>query len=97
MNNIQSLRDSLFETLQRLKAGTIDVDRAKAVNETAQVIINSVKVEIDHMRIAGGSCGFVEINAPALGTKAVEVKTGNGVKTVTQLPAGGTITRHKMT
>lgn len=96
MNNIQSLRDSLFETLQQLKAGTIDVDRAKAVNETAQVIINTVKVEIEHMRIAGGSCGFVEINAPELDTNVVEVKTGTGVKTVTKLPNGGTVTRHKM-
>jgi hypothetical protein len=93
MNNIEGLRDTLFETLNRLKAGTIDVDRAKAVNETAQVIINTVKIEIDHMRIAGGQSGFV---ASADAPREQVTQTAHGTKTVTLQPTGGTVTRHKL-
>lgn len=72
-NNIDELRGALFDTLRDLRAGKIDVDRAKAVNETAQVLINSVKAEIDHMRIAGGKSAFVCIEAVT--EEAVDVGT----------------------
>lgn len=43
-NNINTLRDTLFDTLRALRDrdNPIEIDRAKAINETAQVIINSV-------------------------------------------------------
>lgn len=95
MNNIGGLRATLFETLNLLKSGKIDVDRAKAVNETAQVIINTVKVEIDHMRIAGGQSGFVA-GVEKYPEQITKTNTATGTKIVTTLPAGNTITRHKL-
>lgn len=62
-NNIDELRGVLFETLRDLRAGKIEVDRAKAVNETAQVLINSLKAEADIHRYAGGKSSFVCIEA----------------------------------
>lgn len=49
-NNITELRGILFNTLRGLENKSIDIDRAKAISETAQVIINSAKVEADHAR-----------------------------------------------
>ncbi len=51
-NDINTLRDALFETLRGLRAreNPIETERARAINETAQTIINSAKLEIDHMR-----------------------------------------------
>ena len=59
-NDIDSLRAHLFDTIADLRAGTLDVDRAKVIAEVAQVVINSAKVECDHMRIANtDGTGFI--------------------------------------
>lgn len=54
-NNITTLRDVLFNTLTALndKDNPMDIDRAKAVSEVAQVIINSAKVEVEHAKHTG--------------------------------------------
>lgn len=65
MKNIEALRDHLFNTLQALTDDNkpMEIERAKAVAEIAQVIINSAKVEVEHLKVAGGKgTGF--INAP---------------------------------
>ena len=50
-NKIEDLRNHLFETLEKLKDGDMDVETAKAVSGVAQTIINSAKVEIDYLRV----------------------------------------------
>lgn len=56
-NKINDLRDHLFEIIERLKENnpedSIDLDKAKQISDTAQVIINSVKVEVDFMKVTG--------------------------------------------
>ena len=67
---IETLRDHLFDALDALKAGSMDVDHAKAVSDIAQTIINSAKVEVEFMRARGSdrSTGFVpELPAPQPG------------------------------
>lgn len=96
-NDITELRSALFDTLRDLKAGKIDLDCAKAINETAQTIINTAKVEVDHMRVTGGYSSFIAgADKPALipGQTQTTV-TQSGMKTVTQLP-GATVTQHRM-
>ncbi|WP_017918073.1 hypothetical protein [Burkholderia gladioli] len=64
-NSIETLRQHLFATLDSLTDGEkpMEIERAKAVAEVAQVIINSAKVEVEHLKVAGGKgTGF--INAP---------------------------------
>lgn len=62
-NTIEDLRNELFATLRGLnnKSDPMDIERAKAVAEIGQVIINSAKVEVDHMRVTGAKgTGFIE-------------------------------------
>lgn len=47
---INDLREALFETLQAVKSGEMDIERAKAVTEVGQTIINTAKIEIDYIR-----------------------------------------------
>lgn len=56
-NNIMELRDILFDTIRQLKDkdAPLDIERAKAINETAQVIINTAKVEVDYAKATGNS------------------------------------------
>ena len=38
----------------------MDIDRARAVSDLAQTIINTAKVEVDYVRVAGGKgSGFI--------------------------------------
>lgn len=53
-NKIQDLRDHLFETIEMLKEGDIDIERAEAITKVAQVIVNSAKVEVDYLNTIGG-------------------------------------------
>ena len=97
-NTISTLYDALFETLQAARAGTMDIERVKAINDTAQTIVNAAKVEVDHMRVTGGAgSGFIAASGDKLllPGRIVSEPTAHGTKTVTTLANGATITRHK--
>jgi len=57
MNNkqdITALRTTLFEVLQGVRDKSINIEEAKAVNEIAQTIINSAKIEVEHLKVYQG-------------------------------------------
>lgn len=62
---ISDLREALFETLQGVKSGEMPIDRAKAVVEVGQAIINTAKVEVDYIRATGGDAQSKFIESPA--------------------------------
>lgn len=92
-NDINALRSILFETLREVKAGSMDIDRAKAINETGRTIIDTAKAEVDYMRVTGSNSGTDFIPAtsrPALPASGAE-PTAHGEKTVR-----GNVTTHRM-
>lgn len=59
--SITDLRDTLFATLEGVKNGTLDIDKARAVNEVAKTIVDTAKVEIDYARVVGkANSPFIE-------------------------------------
>ena len=60
-NKIEDLRNHLFATLEALldEEKPMEIDRAKAVADVAQVIVNSAKVEVDFLRATDRSQGSV--------------------------------------
>jgi len=59
-NSLEELRSHLFDVIERLKEGNdpdadpkdcIDIERAKAINNTASAIIHSAKVELDAFKL----------------------------------------------
>ena len=52
-NTITGLRTIMFDTLRGLGNKTVDVEQAKAISNLSQVIINSVKAEIDFAKVTG--------------------------------------------
>lgn len=63
-DNIGTLREQLFETMRELRSGKIDVEKAKAISELGQTIINSAKVEVDYAKVTGSKgSGFLEKQA----------------------------------
>lgn len=51
MKTINNLREKLFETMEKLESGQIDVAKAKTINEVAQTIINTAKIEHDYLKL----------------------------------------------
>ncbi len=88
-NDIKGLRDIMFDTLRGVKDGSIKIETAKAINDTAQTIINSAKVEVEFLKATGSpaSTGFIgggdnkmkEITNTPTGTKVVEKDPATGI------------------
>ena len=49
-NKIQDLRNHLFETLEMLKDGDIDINRAYAIADVSRAIIDTAKVEVQYLK-----------------------------------------------
>jgi len=56
-NKIEDLRNHLFATLEALQDDEkpMEIDRAKAIADVAQVIVNSAKIEVEYIRATGGN------------------------------------------
>jgi hypothetical protein len=76
-NNIDDLRTHLFDALRGLKNNSVTVEKAKAMSEVAQVIINSAKVEVEYIKSSKSKgSGFLDaVPSPAL---------PNGITSITQ-------------
>jgi hypothetical protein len=53
-NKLGDLRDHLFESIEMLKSGDMEIDKAQAINGLAQTLVASAKVEVDYIRQVGG-------------------------------------------
>ncbi|MES2636656.1 MAG: hypothetical protein V4605_04965 [Pseudomonadota bacterium] len=87
MNNINTLREHLFETLKGVKDGTIDLEKAKCMGEISQVIVNTAKIEVDYLRAnGGGKADFMNVDPNKQITQTpMGIKTVNGASTVHQI------------
>ncbi|CAH1387062.1 hypothetical protein [Candidatus Nitrotoga sp. M5] len=56
-NNADALYSAIFDTLAQLKnkEAPMDIDRAKAVAGVVQTAINLAKVEVEYLKVQGGS------------------------------------------
>lgn len=56
-NKINDLRNHLFEVIEMLKDdedNSMTIDKAKAIVDVSQAIINTAKVEVDYIRATDG-------------------------------------------
>lgn len=90
-HTIDELRDILFDSLQAVKDGTMPLDRAKSVVELSQTVINSAKVEVDHLRVTGEN-GYSQFLTPSEDDEPESLPAPNpaqtDVKPTPELPNG---------
>lgn len=85
---IADLRAHLFGALRGLSDKSMDIDRAKAIADVSQTIINSAKVEVEHIKVAGGSgSGFI------LAPKTTALPDGTSV---VRASPGVRVTQHRL-
>lgn len=54
-HNIGDLRGHLFDAIEQLKSGAMDVKTAQAVAQLGDVVVQSAKVEVEFMKLAGNT------------------------------------------
>lgn len=104
MNTIADLRRHLFSALEGLTDVTtpIPVERAKAIADVAQVVINSAKVEVEFIKATKGKgTGFIvdsPTEAPALPEAGPAGEKGSSPPSWPSVPVNGilSITQHVM-
>lgn len=52
--NITHLRTALFDALDGIKSGALDIDKARAINDLAKTITDTARVEVEYLRASGG-------------------------------------------
>jgi len=66
-NKIEDLRDHLFEIIEILQDNDMELDKAKAIADIPQVIVNSAKVEVDFIKVVhGNGSGFIPLDKRAI-------------------------------
>jgi hypothetical protein len=53
--SLSDLRAALFETLESVKNGSMELDKARAINEIGKTLIDSAKVEVQYLEAIGGT------------------------------------------
>jgi len=63
---IADLRETLFATMYALRDGSMDVDKARQINEVARTLVETAKVEVDYLRVTeGDKAPFLQTPEPA--------------------------------
>jgi len=61
-NKMEDLRNHLFETLERLKDGDMEIETAKAIVDVSKVLVDSARVEVAFQKHVGGiGSDFIEM------------------------------------
>jgi hypothetical protein len=63
-NDVSALRGLLFDTLRDLrdKEKPMEVDRARAISDVAKVLVDSARVEVEHMKLTNSNgSGFIPL------------------------------------
>jgi len=100
MNDINTLRNYMFDTMDAIRSGSMKAQEANAMAGAAQTIINSLKVEIEARRLAGTKqlAPFLqetEVSSLSPEEIALEAKELDALLP-RDLPAGRSVTRHYM-
>jgi len=79
---LNDLRTALFETLAAVKDGSMDLDKARAVNEIGRTLIETAKVEVDYLKTTGGGeSTFIDT---AIGADNLPAGLPNGIAAITR-------------
>jgi hypothetical protein len=87
MKTITDLRESLFQALEGVRSGTLDLDKARAINDISKTIVETAKVEVAYINVVGeGESSFLpkQKRQPTLPS----TPPGNGIGSAVQQLTG---------
>jgi hypothetical protein len=51
--NIDDLRERLFKTIDDVRSGSMEPDRARVVGQLAKVVVDSARAEVEFLKLSG--------------------------------------------
>jgi hypothetical protein len=82
---IDELREMLFQTMEDLKAGRIDIETARCTANLGQVIVNSAVAEVKFLKDNGGSgTGFMAKGEVVKNAASVKQISGKREETLSE-------------
>lgn len=92
--SIDALREALFAAIEGVRAGTLDIDKARAINDLGKTLIDSARVEVQYLEATGG--GESTFLDSAIGARNLPPGLPGGPAPAT--PGNGIvgITRHRL-
>lgn len=52
--DIEALRAHLFAAIEGVKSNTLDLDKARAINELGKTLVDTARVEVEFIKITDG-------------------------------------------
>ena len=82
---VDELRERLFAAIDAVKTGAISCDQARQISDLAQVVVNSAKVEVEHLRLVDGARSkFLPAPDPDLADRTPKATWPPGITGVTR-------------
>jgi hypothetical protein len=53
-DNLQGLRTHIFDAIRSVRDGTLDLDRARVINDLCKTANDTARTEVDFLRTTGG-------------------------------------------
>lgn len=82
--NIDTIRAELFATLQAVKEGSIELDRARAINDMSKTFVDLAKVEVAYIHATQGEVRSDFIQPAKPSSHALPAEQMNGIKSITR-------------
>lgn len=83
-HDISALRAHLFDAIAGVKAGSLDLDKARAVNELGKTLVDSAKVEEDYIRATNGGSTSTFLEPPVRQDITDPAALPSGVERITR-------------
>lgn len=74
MNDVNALRQHLFDAIEGVKSQSMSIEQAKAIADISQVVINSAKVEVEYAKATGGNEATAFLSPPKPGVTVHRLK-----------------------
>lgn len=81
--NLDDLRATLFATIDAVKSGQMELDKARAINEIGKTIVDTAKVEVDYIRAVDGEAKSSFIPAGPAAPRLPSSPPQNGIDAMT--------------
>lgn len=82
--NLDDLRETLFATIEAVRSGTMELEKAKTINEIGRTITDTAKVEVAYINAVGGKSKSNFIPAAAETPRLPSDRPANGISSITQ-------------
>lgn len=86
--NLDDLRATLFATIEAVRSGSMELDKARTINDIGKTIVDTAKVEVDYIRAVDGDAKSSFIPAGPQLPRLPSTPPANAIEAMTRQMGG---------